>query len=132
MPNLLTEAGYVGLGLIPISGATCYVVDALTGMKPHEGWAIKAFIAGSSFHMLSQFYGLNNWFLTESVAAHQRDRATTDRMSMRRRERYAYQNYAVPEFPDADRRYPMNDPWAQGSWTHSPVGMNSKDSLSFL
>jgi hypothetical protein len=80
-------------------------------------WVLKIAATGFLYHSLAEAYGMNDWFLRHSVAKHKAERQQTREMMGRRATRYNYSNYAVPEFPDADKRNPMNDQWATGSWT---------------
>jgi len=127
--SLILEAGVVGATLVPVYGVVCQAVDAITGadkttnpnVKNMPWWVVKMFITGALYHSLAEAYGMNAWFLSSSVASEKRDRERTRMMSARRKTRYNYSNYAVPEFPDKDKRNPMNDEWATGSWTTSPA-----------
>jgi hypothetical protein len=131
--NLLLEAGVVGATIVPVYGVVCSAVDSVLEGEDKKNpslWMLKVGITGALYHLLSEAYGMNDWFLRNSVASQKADRARTEDMLARRADRYNYSNYAVPEFPDKDKRNPMNDPWVQGSWTTSPAGMpiNQADS----
>lgn len=125
--SLLLEAGVVGATLIPVYGVVCQSVDALTGgsgtYKKEDMWMVKVALTGFLYHSLSEFYGMNDWFLRNSVAKRKEDKRVVEDMMSRRETRYNYSNYAVPQFPDKDRRQPLNDKWAVGSWTSSPNGI---------
>ena len=128
--NLIVEAAVVGATLVPVYGVVCQSVDALTGNTGDgadysKNWMMKIALTGVVYHTLAEAYGMNDWFLRNSVAKHKEDRKKTKQMSENRKTRYNYSNYAVPQFPDADKRYPMNDPWSQGSWTSSPASANA-------
>jgi hypothetical protein len=126
--SLIVEAGVVGATLIPVYGAVCQSVNALTGAtydkEDKSGmWMVKIALTGFIYHGLAEFYGMNDWFLRASVAKRKEERRLTEDMMSRRETRYNYSNYAVPQFPDKDRRQPLNDKWTQGSWTSSPNGI---------
>ena len=125
--NLLTEAAFVGATIIPVYSVVCQSVDAMfpASKEKNEMWAVKIGLSGALFHLLSEGYGLNEWFLSKSVAAHKVERRRTELMSDARAERYNYSNYAVPQFPDKDVRTPMGDKWTQGSWTTAQGGVAS-------
>jgi len=116
---------------VPVYGVVCHSVDALTGgdkstnpdYKNMPWWVLKIALTGFIYHSLAEAYGMNDWFLHNSVAKQKDERNHTYEMMRRRQSRYNYSNYAVPQFPDADRREPLNDKWAKGSWTSSPNGM---------
>jgi len=123
--NLLLEAGVVGATIVPVYGVVCAVVDSAMGTRTKEAygslgnydWVVKVALTGFVYHNLAELYGMNDWFLRNSVAKRKQEREQTMDMMTRRKERYNYENYAVPQFPDADRRSPLNDKWASGSWT---------------
>jgi hypothetical protein len=123
--SLLLEAAVVGATLVPVYGVVCKAVDAITGNMTSENpdykdmpwWVLKIAATGFLYHSLAEAYGMNAWFLHNSVAKRKDERAHTKEMMGRRETRYNYSNYAVPEFPDKDRRTPMGDQWATGSWT---------------
>ena len=122
--SLLLEATVVGVTLVPVYGAVCKAVDGITGGdKSHDLWWLKMAMTGFIYHTLAEVYGMNDWFLRHSVAKQKEERAQTKEMMSRRATRYNYSNYAVPQFPDKDRREPLNDKWVKGSWTTSPNGM---------
>lgn len=129
--SLLLEASVVGATLVPVYGVVCKAVDGITGAdqstdpdyKNMPWWVLKIAMTGVLYHTLAEVYGMNDWFLRHSVAKRKEERERTNDMMSRRATRYNYSNYAVPQFPDADRRSPLNDKWVQGSWTSSPNGM---------
>ena len=56
------EAVAVGLGLVPIY----FVVNEVL---PNSQQWMKLAVAGASFHLLCEYYGINNWYLNNSVAS---------------------------------------------------------------
>jgi hypothetical protein len=118
--------------MVPVYAVVCQVMDSFIPDEEerHNWWMVKVAVAAGSYHLLAEFSGLNEWFLSSSVAKKKQDRLRSDMMSARREVRYNYSNYAAPQFPDKDVRTPEGDKWAQGSWTTSPNGMpiNQADS----
>ena len=76
---LLTEAAYVGLGSIPIYIGTGIVLDSL--FSPGSSWrseAMKAFVAGTAFHLMAEAGGMNQWYLENGYAAKKHRRMVYD------------------------------------------------------
>ncbi len=96
-----------------------YGVSALLGKSTSE--MVKIAIAGGAFHLLSEAYGINDWFLSNSVASRKRDRKRALMMEEKRRGQYNHWNDGVPDIPGDNRysRNPMEDVYAMNSFTTS-------------
>ena len=129
--NLLLEAGVVGATLVPVYGVVCKAVDGVMGYKSddykssHSQWMLKVALTGFLYHTLAEAYGMNDWFLSNSVAKQKEERKAVEEIFKRRKTRYNYENYAVPLIPGDDRRTPMGDKWATASFTTSPAIPNT-------
>lgn len=94
-------------------------ISALLGKSVSD--VVKVAVAGGAFHILSEVYGVNNWFLDNSVSARKRDRKRAMMMEEQRRGQYNHWNDGVPDIPGDNRysRNPMEDIYVQNSFTTS-------------